>query len=174
MSAFDLILADPPWQYAHSRSRSRRVERHYPTMTVDDIAALNVGALAHDGSVLLLWATAPKLPEAMRVMDAWGFAYVSSAIWDKRVIGTGYWWRGQHELLLVGRRKKSKPPAPHLRISSVIQERRRAHSQKPDAVYVWAEAAWPEARRVELFARTRRPGWSAWGDEVCADVAMPA
>ena len=81
---------------------TRQIENHYPTMTLADICALPVAALAHDDAVLFLWATAPMLPHALAVMSAWGFDYRSHAIWQKDRIGTGYWFRNAHELLLVG------------------------------------------------------------------------
>lgn len=55
---------------------------------------------SEDNAVLYLWATAPKLLEALEVMRAWGFKYKTQAVWDKSWVGMGYWFRGQHEILL--------------------------------------------------------------------------
>jgi len=161
---YDVILADPPWRYSFSRSKSREIENKYPTMTQADLCALKIPAAKN--SVLYLWATAPKLPEALEVMAAWGFKYKTHAVWDKVNIGMGYWFRGQHELLLVGVRGKMSPPAPDKRIGSVLWWPRRKHSQKPDFVRHHIRAAHPEARCVELFAREAAPGWDAIGDEI--------
>jgi N6-adenosine-specific RNA methylase IME4 len=161
-----VILADPPWRYSFSRSKSRKVENHYPTMSVSDIEALNVAGVAAADSILFLWATAPKLREALSVMDAWGFQYVTQAVWDKGLIGMGYYFRGQHELLLVGRRGNPGVPAQSARVSSVIQSRRGRHSSKPVAVYGIIEAMYPTAKRLEMFARSARAGWDVWGNEV--------
>jgi N6-adenosine-specific RNA methylase IME4 len=163
---YDLILADPPWRYGFSRSASRRVENQYETMTVEQIAAVEVPA-APD-AMLYLWATAPKLREALSIVDAWGFEYRTCAVWDKGRIGMGYYFRSRHELLLVGKRGKPALPAPSTRVSSIIEERRATrHSQKPSRLYEILERMHPQAQKLELFARGRpRDGWTAWGDEV--------
>ena len=95
MIEFEVVYADPPWRYDFSKSDSREIENQYPTMTVDEICALKIPSAKN--SVLYLWATAPKLREALQVMAAWGFEYKSHGIWDKEIIGMGYWFRGQHE-----------------------------------------------------------------------------
>lgn len=143
-------------------------------MTLEEIQALPVVELASADCVLYLWATAPKLREALVVMDAWGFAYVTNAVWDKQKIGMGYYFRGQHELLLVGKRGSPKVPEPKVRVSSVIRSPRGEHSQKPSVVYEILEAMYPDARKLELFARSRRDGWHAWGNEVDSDVRLVA
>lgn len=163
---FDLILADPPWRYDFSRSRSRAIEPKYDTLSSNDLQCLSVRSLAKPDATLMLWATAPKLPEALAVMEAWGFRYTTSAVWDKQRIGMGYYFRGQHELLLVGKRGSPRPPAPATRPPSVIRERRGAHSAKPGLVYALLERMYPDARRLELFARAERPGWTAIGAEI--------
>lgn len=99
MKQYGLIYADPPWRYDQA-TPSRRIENHYPTMATEEICALPVPA-AKD-AVLYLWATTAKLEDAFAVMKAWGFAYKSSMVWDKMKEGMGYWFRGQHEFLLVG------------------------------------------------------------------------
>ncbi len=165
----EVILADPPWRYNFSRSPTRRIENHYPTMTLSEIKLLGERIPAAPNSVLFLWATAPKLIEALDVMAAWGFRYRTQAIWDKKIIGMGYWFRGQHELLLVGTRGKCAPPDPSMRISSVISRKRDRHSRKPEDVQRWIERAFPKARKLELFAREPRKDWAVWGNE-----AIPA
>jgi N6-adenosine-specific RNA methylase IME4 len=171
--SYTVVLADPPWRYEHVRTKSRRVENHYATMPLADICALPVANLAAPDSVLFLWATAPKLPEALRVMDAWGFAYRTQAMWDKCRIGMGYWFRGQHELLLLGTRGKPRTPAFGSRASSVIRSPRGRHSAKPPAARALIEAMFPAARRLELFAREQSPGWDVWGAEAPNSIAWP-
>lgn len=108
-AAYGVIYADPPWRYDDA-TPNRAVENHYPTMSNEEICALPVPAA--DDCVLYLWATAPKLREALEVMEAWGFNYRTHAIWDKVKIGMGYWFRGQHELLLIGTRGDVRTPPP--------------------------------------------------------------
>lgn len=110
MKTYDIIYADPPWRYDHSFTDSRRIENNYPTMENEEIMALKIPS--NKDSVLFLWATAPKLPEALKVMEAWGFNYRTHLIWDKNSIGMGYWFRNQHELLMVGLKGKFSAPPP--------------------------------------------------------------
>ena len=93
---YDVLLADPPWRYKFTKTKSRAIENQYHTMALENIKRLQVPS--EDNAVLFLWATAPKLLEALDVMSAWGFEYKTCAVWDKAQIGMGFWFRGQHEL----------------------------------------------------------------------------
>jgi N6-adenosine-specific RNA methylase IME4 len=106
------------------------------------------------------------LPEALEVLNAWGFAYKTNAVWDKGKIGLGYWFRIQHELLLIGTKGDVRPPIESARISSVFREERTGHSTKPEAVYEWIEQAFPGRAKLEMYARRRRFGWASWGKEI--------
>lgn len=170
--SYAVIYADPPWRYDFSKSDSREIENQYPTMTVEEICALKVPSA--DNAVLYLWATAPKLLEALAVMKAWGFSYKTQAVWDKEIMGMGYWFRGQHELLLVGTKGKFSPPAQELRVSSVIRERRSKHSKKPGLVRDMIAGWFQEYPKVELFARQTTPGWAVWGNEIAPTVEIAA
>ena len=159
---WNLVLADPPWRYAaNSTLPAYVIENYYPTLSLEEICALEVPAAAD--AALFLWATAPMLPDALRVMAAWGFEYRTCAVWVKERIGMGYYFRGRHELLLVGRRGDMPVPAASDRPDSVIEARRRRHSEKPDVVYELLERMYPAATKLELFARTKRAGWDSWG-----------
>lgn len=147
---YDVIYADPPWRYAFS-APNRKVENHYPTMSLEEICSLDVPA-AKD-AVLYLWATAPKLREGLQVMESWGFEYKSHAVWDKQKVGMGFWFRGQHELLLVGTKGKFSPPPQSQRVSSVLREPRGLHSRKPNAIRDMIAGWFPNARRLEMFGR---------------------
>lgn len=163
---FGVILADPPWRYAHSRSANRAIENHYPTLTAAEIAAMPVRRIATSDSIAFLWVTPPKLDDGIDVLRAWGYHYVTDGIWDKLRVGMGYHFRQQHEHLLVGKRGWGTPP-PNCRPSSVIRAARSSvHSRKPDQVYEYIERSYPSRHKLELFARRRRPGWHAWGNEV--------
>ena len=103
----------------------------------------------------------------MRVIAAWRFVCRTCAVWDK-IIGIGYYFRQQHELLLVAARGALPVPEPSTRPSSVIRARRGKHSEKPGEIYELLEAMYPtftDVDRVELFARSIRKGWAAWGNE---------
>lgn len=161
---YNVILCDPPWRYDFAETKNREIENQYPTMTLDEIKALNVPA--DDDCVVFMWATAPKLEQAFEVLKAWGFTYKTCAIWDKEMIGMGYWFRGQHELLLVGTRGSPRVPAPENRFSSVMRARREGHSKKPDCVYDMIEKMMPCCNYLEMFARQKREDWAVWGNQV--------
>jgi len=161
---YNVILADPPWQYNFSETQSREIENQYPTMTLDDIKNLNLPV--EENSVLFLWATAPKLEEALEVLNAWGYEYKTCAIWDKGVIGMGYWFRSQHELLLVGVMGTFRTPEAEDRFSSMIHSHRSTHSSKPEIIYEMLEKMFPNKKYLEVFARSNREGWVSWGNQV--------
>ncbi|MFD2185006.1 MT-A70 family methyltransferase [Rhodoplanes azumiensis] len=165
---YSVIYADPPWYYTGgSPGDARRIDSHYPVMSIDEICELPVDRLAADDALLLLWCTAPLLPEALRVLTSWGFEYRTHAVWDKQVAGTGHWFRGAHELVLVGVRGNFPAPLPGTQPPSVHREQKTVHSRKPSFVHEFVERLWPDLPRVELFARgPARPGWSVWGNEV--------
>lgn len=171
---YNVLLADPPWQYDFAETENRAIENQYPTMDVVEIAGyrdsdgVSIHDVIADDAVLFLWATSPKLREALIVMDGWGFDYVTQAVWVKDRIGMGYWVRQQHETLLIGRRGSFSPPEQEIRRSSVIDARRGAHSAKPEAAYELIEEMFPDATRLEVFARSARPGWAAFGNQVAA------
>ena len=159
---YGVILADPPWSYS-DLGHSRRIDRIYPVLKLQDICALPVREIAADDAVLFLWTTSPMLlKEAPAVIDAWGFSYKSSLIWDKEIFGMGHYWRVQHEILLLATRGQPGIAAVH-NLPSIIRSRRAAHSVKPVEAYEHIEKMYPEARRVELFARQPREGWDAIG-----------
>jgi N6-adenosine-specific RNA methylase IME4 len=165
---FSIIYADPPWKYDFAQSNSRAIETHYPSMDMTELCALPVNELAADNSVLFLWVTAPKLWEGLQLINAWGFTYRTGGVWVKDKIGMGYYFRSKHEHLLIG--TKGNPPLsdPSKRPPSVIEAPRTEHSEKPAVVYEIIEQMYPSFKKIELFARKAREGWTAWGNKVNA------
>lgn len=163
---YGVIYADPPWRYSDPPmgDLARANEQHYTTMEVADICALPVPA--DKNSVLFVWATIPKLPAALKVMEVWGFTYKSAIAWIKDKAGTGYWVRGQVELLLIGRRGDVAAPAPGEQFPAVVSAPRGRHSEKPAVFADMIEQLFPNAPKLEMFARVARPGWDSWGNEV--------
>lgn len=166
---YQVIYADPPWRLKSSVP-SRSIERHYPTMTDKQIKLLHIPA--DDNAVLFLWATVTKLPLALDVLRTWGFSYKTNMVWDKEIFGCGWWFRGQHELLLVGVKGKFSPPINADRIRSVFRERRTKHSKKPAGIRSLIRKWFPNKNRVELFAREKHSGWDVWGNEVESDTVF--
>lgn len=163
VGVFDVVYADPPWRYEHVRDSHRGIEDKYPTMTVPELC--DIDPPVADNAVLYLWATNPKLEEALQVMAAWGFTYRTNMVWVKDRIGMGYYARARHELLLIGARGTPGTPDPSVRPDSVIEAPRGEHSTKPVEVRGLLEELWPGRRYLEMFARDQVPGWEAWGHD---------
>jgi N6-adenosine-specific RNA methylase IME4 len=114
------------------------------------------------------------IQHAFATMSAWGFEYKSQLVWIKDKIGLGFWFRGQHEILLIGTRGHPPAPAPGMNVASVLEAKLREHSRKPDRVYEILESYFPTVPKVELFARagSARPGWARWGAEAEAPLGL--
>ncbi|MCA0421919.1 MAG: hypothetical protein LCH61_01120 [Proteobacteria bacterium] len=163
---FQIVLADPPWRFqSNSDDRpGRNPRRHYQTMRLEEIEAIPVKEMCAKDALLLMWVTVPFAELSLRVVNAWGFRYKSQLVWPKGRIGTGYYARNEHELVSICRRGKfalNRAIFP----TSIIPGARREHSRKPDWVHEQIEAKFPEASKVELFARAPRPGWVALGND---------
>lgn len=165
---YNVILADPAWRFdvwSRETGLDRAADNHYPTTDLDKIKALDVEGAAAKDCVLFLWATAPMLPEALDVMRAWGFTYKSQQIWNKDRIGTGFWFRSKHEILLVGTRGNIPAPAPGTQWASVVDAPVGKHSEKPEDFHRMIEELFPTVPKLEMFARSERAGWDYWGNE---------
>jgi N6-adenosine-specific RNA methylase IME4 len=138
---------------------------HYPTSDIEVIKRRDVPSIAADDCVLFLWATVPMMPQAVEVMAAWGFRYVSGCVWVKDRAGTGYWFRNQHELLLVGTKGRIVAPAAGTQWRSVIEAPVGRHAAKPDQILQMIETYFPTLPKIELNARQAREGWDRWGNE---------
>jgi N6-adenosine-specific RNA methylase IME4 len=145
-------------------------------MSIEDICALPVADIAAKDSVLFLWATFPMLPEALRVIKAWGFTFKTVAfVWLKQnrkaltwFYGLGFWTRGNAEICLLATRghPKRQDNSVHQFIISPIE----AHSKKPDEARDKIVRLMGDLPRVELFARQTPPGWDVWGNEIESTV----
>ncbi len=170
---YGAILADPPWSYVmrSDKGLAKSPEAHYATMDEAAIAALPVSHLAGPDCLLFLWTTWPHLPQAQRVMQAWGFAYKTGGAWVKRTrrhwgpaFGTGYILRSATEPFLIG-----TIGSPEIRDRAVrnllLDATRREHSRKPPEARALIERLLPQAHACELFAREPWPGHAVWGNE---------
>lgn len=184
---YQVIYADPPWWYNNRRwsgapNRTRfggGAPARYPLMKTEAICALPIADLADDNAVLFLWATWPRLPEAFKVIAAWGFEYKTLGFdWIKLNqesltprFGTGFYAKSNSEPCLLATRGETIKPARD-DISSVVMSPIGEHSRKPDTVRHRIELMYPEAARVELFARPIdslfKPfaGWDVWGNQI--------
>lgn len=167
-NSFEVMLADPPWKYATWNKRNPKIERHYRLMTLNAIKALPVRSLAAPNCMLVLWATQAQLHHAFEVLAAWGFKYKTAGAWAKQSrsgaswhFGTGFILRSAAEFFLIGTRGSPKVAVRNIR--NLIVAPVREHSRKPDELPDALRRMFPRARRIELFAEERRPGWQRWG-----------
>lgn len=165
---YKTIVADPPWQYRNKRtggSMKSGSAQKYETMSTEEICNLEIiKEISDKDCVLFLWATIPMLPDAFRVLKAWGFNYKTAIIWRKIMsLGMGFWFRGQCEVCLMGIKGKIK--AFRCQKSNFIQSKVRKHSQKPEEFFELIESIilYPA---IELFARQKRKNWDTWGNEI--------
>jgi len=164
---YDIIVMDPPWKFAsNSTARpGRNARRHYPCMTDGEIINLPMGELVGHHALLFMWTTAPMLQRSMLIPPRWAFRYVSNMTWVKERTGTGFWARNRHEHVLIYRRGKFSCPKPAPFPDSVIMGDQREHSRKPEELQDRIDKVWPDAKKLEMFARRARPGWDVWGNE---------
>lgn len=169
---FKVIYADPPWRFVtrSAKGQGRSADRHYPTMSLEEMAALPVQDLAADDCALFMWAYDAMLPEAVWLMTQWGFDLKSRAFdWEKtlpsgkRPIGKGYWTRHGGEQCWIG--TIGRPRRRSRAVRQYLEADLREHSRKPAEVARRIEQL-VDGPYVELFQRTGRDGWRAWGKDV--------
>ncbi len=185
---YSVILADPPWQYynyaakpGETHDRARGAQKHYGTMTHDDLCSLPVLDIVEDRAALFMWAVWPMIDEALAVIKAWGFKYKTLAWeWVKLnpnnmgiAIGMGNYTRSNPEPCLLEFRGDPLPVAVH-DVTSVIMSPLQEHSRKPSVQYDRIDALYPQYEKIELFARRPRDGWDVFGNEVENSIALDA
>jgi len=167
---YKIIYADPPWAYRNMGNIQATANAQYLTMQNEDICQLPVKEIADDNSILFLWATFPKIQEALDVMKAWGFEYKTVGfVWIKKnkngsnFFGVGWYTKSNAEVCLIG--VKGKAPKISNSISQIIETQREKHSKKPDIVRDKIVEFAGDVPRIELFARQRFQGWDLYGNE---------
>jgi len=175
---YRVLYADPPWSYGNSgvindSDNYGHVARHYPSMSIADLCDLPVKQLTDPQAVLFLWVTSPLLAECFAVIDAWGFTYKTSFVWDKVKHNFGHYNSVRHEFLLICTRGSCTPDVQVLHDSVQTIERSAVHSEKPEAFRTIIDELYPRGARLELFARRPAPApWATWGNELRADAAV--
>jgi N6-adenosine-specific RNA methylase IME4 len=166
---FDVFYADPPWQYENS-GFEMSAENHYPTMSINELCNMSIGAIAADNAVCFMWVTNPILEDGMRLLREWGFEYKTNFVWTKKKHTAGFYVFGQHEILMIGTKGSMLPVEKFKSIlnenSDDFDDSNLIHSKKPDEVYGLIEAMYPKRRYIELFARNLKNGWQSWGNEL--------
>lgn len=163
--SFDVVLADPPWQYPTTLGT---LNVPYPTLTHEEMKDYKPNT--NENAVLFMWVTATHMPHAIYVMDAWGFEFVRVIfVWKKHRALQGWYGQCQYEFVILG--KKGKPGSVLKPFSGQKQhvetDAKLRHSQKPEEVQDRIEAMLlPDMQKLEMFARRPREGWVVWGNEV--------
>ncbi len=178
---FDIIYADPPWDYngkmqfdKTSKSKddidlSRKIfissaTFKYPTLKLDELMNIPIYEIANDDCLLFMWATSPHLAQSLELGKAWGFNYRTVAfIWDKMSHNPGKYTLSNCELCLVFKRGRIPQPRGARNIQQLVRSPRKEHSEKPIEVAQAIEKMFPTQERIELFARRKIDGWSVWG-----------
>lgn len=177
MKKYNIIYADPPWKYERNGVQGA-AEKHYSTMSLDELKSLPVKDIAADNCVLFMWATFPQLKEALELIEAWGFEYKTIGfVWLKKnkvsdswFYGLGYWTRGNAEICLFA--KKGNPKRQSKSVHQFIISPIEQHSKKPDETRDRIVQLMGDIPRVELFARQSPDGWDVWGNEVECDIDL--
>jgi site-specific DNA-methyltransferase (adenine-specific) len=176
---YRVIYADPPWKFSsgelqtYGGERFTSIEKHYPVQSVEWIKSLPVERIAMDDAALFLWTTDAHMKEAIEVIEAWGFRYVTvSFIWEKVSVNgktlctLGAWTLKNYEQCLLGTRGTMLQYKEINNIRQKVVAQRGKHSEKPEEVRHNIEQLFGDCQRIELFARGRVAGWDAWGNEV--------
>lgn len=166
---YRVIVADPPWPYEidNNINREHRATKSYPQMSIAQICAMDIAAIAHKDCILRLWTTNHHMREAFTVLDAWGFKQKTILTWAKDKIGMGDWLRGQTEHCLMAVR--GKPVVELTNQPTILFAKRRQNSQKPIEFYDFIERLCPAPRYAYLFSRYRHnDNWDCHGDEAPA------
>jgi N6-adenosine-specific RNA methylase IME4 len=179
---YNIIYADPPWEYKESGSGNRVIHSKYPTLNIEKIKSIPIDDIADDKCILFLWVTFPRLKQGLEVIEAWNFQYYGLGFdWVKMnpksetpFWGMGYYTRQNTEICLIGVRKnKNNRIKPQVRnILSVIHSPKREHSRKPNEIRNNIVKICGDLPRIELFAREKTEGWDVWGNEVDSDINL--
>lgn len=172
---FGVVIADPPWSFNDKLTMSdvaRGADANYPTLDVEAIRSMRVSAIAAPDAVLALWVPGSLLDVGIDVVKAWGFSTKQVFVWSKTTknglpaFGMGRLFRQSHEIALVGTRGKPYGALKSRSERSVCVAPNLGHSIKPDHLHESLERMFPEAHKLELFARRKRPGWTCLGNEI--------
>lgn len=163
---YRIIYADPPWSYGNAMPEYvTEPQDYYLLMSTEDICNMPVKKITEDNAVLFLWTTSPHLPEALKVVDAWGFKYKTTFIWDKIKHNMGHYNSVRHEILLVCTKGACTPDNKRL-FDSVQSIERTEHSKKPNEFRDIIETLYVYGNKIELFAREAPSGWDVFGNQI--------
>ena len=165
--SYRILYVDPPWQYNDKQDTPMLggAEKHYPTMTIKELCEMGLPQI-EDNAVLFMWVTSPLLEECFEIINAWGFKYKSSFVWDKIGHNMGHYNSVRHEFLLICTKGSCTPDNIKLFDSVQSLEKTNKHSEKPNEFREIIDTIYPSGKRIELFARSKHKGWDTYGNEV--------
>lgn len=185
MKKYQIIYADPPWEYRdkYNGNNNRKynvINPAYPIMRIDDIYNLPVSTIADENSILFLWVLFPMLQEGLNTVKAWGFKYKTLGFnWVKLNsksntpwFGIGHYTKSSSEICVIGMKGKLRNIKISDKVHSLVQHPRERHSAKPPCVREKIVEFAGDRPRIELFARQKTPGWDVWGNEVESDIEL--
>jgi len=166
MKKYQIVYADPPWEYNDKRTckSTGMALSNYHTMPIETIKSLPINKIVADNAVLFLWTTFPKLKEGISVLESWGFKYITVVfVWVKQnpisdgiYSGIGHWTNANAEIVLLG--KKGKISRIIKNVKQIVLAHRGKHSVKPNEVRNRIVQLMGDLPRIELFARQKTPG----------------
>lgn len=169
---YSVVYCDPPWQYDNFSGGEDGfgADSYYNCMTHQQLLDMPVNDLTAQDSVIVMWTTGPFIPDALELIEKWGFEYKTAGSWAKQTatgntwaFGQGFHLRSAAEFYFIG--TKGKPKVKDRSVRNLIVAQTRGHSRKPDIMYDNIEKVY-DGPYLELFARCRRYGWDSWGNEV--------
>jgi len=179
---FDIIYCDPPWSYndvvmrGASKVPTGSAEDHYPTMSNEELAAMNVQGIAAKNCLCIMWTTSPHLETSINLLKEWGFKYVCIGfVWHKQALLPSSYFLSSVELAIIGKRGAipgGRPKGERSQLQFLSRMRTR-HSAKPAEFRRRIERAFPKANKIELFAREADPGWWCWGNQAPGGLDLP-
>lgn len=184
LKKYDIIYADPPWDYSGKMqfdNSSKGVEEinldknifisaanfKYPTLKTEELMKIPIKKIAKDNCLLFMWATNPHLAQGIELGEAWGFKYRTVAfVWDKMTHNPGHYTLSYCELCLVFKRGRIPSPRGSRNVKQLVKVKRGKHSEKPNEVRKRIEKMFPTQEKIELFARKKPERWDVWGLDI--------
>lgn len=171
---FEILYADPPWDYKGVFQHSGRggsdtggAMSHYPTVKLNDLKKLDVPSITAKNALMFMWSSSPHLDQAIELGKYWGFSWTTVAfVWNKLRTNPGFYTLSQCELCLLFKHGKIPSPRGARNIRQYIEAPRKSHSKKPPEVRDRIFKMFPTQKKIELFAREKAQGWKTWGNEV--------
>lgn len=169
---FDIIYADPPWDYNKKKlickgKTTQDVNFHYPTLTIHELKTLPVHKIANDNSLLFMWTSSPHLNKAIELGEFWGFQYSTVAfVWNKVNPVVGHYTMSSCELCLLFKKGKIPSPRGSRNEMQFLNEIKTQHSSKPHEIRTRISRMFPSQNKIELFARSRSKNWHSWGNQL--------